>query len=138
MAELYCTLWSLMSEKVLCKMPASVPTCYRDPSICEEMRLARIEFLCLEMGREISYDWRLLGVVRMVLSQKAFVYKKDESAERPGIEYGSFPGAKAPSKTPSVPVTANTPPPPAVAMEEQLATTTLATLVLQPSRLTQP
>ena len=38
-----------------------------------------------EMGREISYDWRLLGVVRMVLSQKAFVYKKEEDAERPGI-----------------------------------------------------
>ena len=40
--------------------------------------------------------------------------------------YASFPGAKAPSKTPSVPVTANTPPPPAVAMEEQPATTTPA------------
>ena len=53
-AELYCTLWSLMSEEVLCKMPASVPTCYRDPVICKEMRLARIEFLCPKMGREIS------------------------------------------------------------------------------------
>ena len=122
-AELYCTLWSLMSEKVHCKMPASIPTCHRDLNICEEMRSARIKFLCPEMGREISFDWRLIDVVCMVLSQKAFVSKKEDGAERPGIEYTSFPGEKAPSKTPSVPVSANPPPPPAVAMEEQPATT---------------
>ena len=84
--------------------------------------MARIEFLCPEMGSEISYDWRMIEVVSMVLSQKAFVYKKEAGAERPGIEYASFTGAKAPSKTSSVPVTANPPPPPAVAMEELPAT----------------
>ena len=38
----------------------------------------------------------------MVLSQKAFVYKNEASAERPGIKYLSFPGEKATSKTPSL------------------------------------
>ena len=50
-------------------MHACVPTCYRDPNICEEMKLARLEFLCPEMVREIKDDWRLIGVVSMVLSQ---------------------------------------------------------------------
>ena len=81
--------------------------------------MARLEFLCPEMGREIKDDWRLIGVVSMVLSAKAFVYKKDVSAERPGIEYTSFPDAKAPIKTPSLLVTLKLPPPSAVAMEEQ-------------------
>ena len=41
-AELFCTLWSLMSKEVICKMPASVPTCYRDPGICKETGLHRV------------------------------------------------------------------------------------------------
>ena len=107
LAEEYCTLQSVMSEKVHCNMPTCVPTCYRDPDICEEMKLARLEFLCPEMGREIKEEWRLTGIVNMELSTKAFVYKKDVGAERPGIEYTSFPDAKAPVKTPSLPVTPN-------------------------------
>ena len=42
LAEVYCTRWSVMSDKVHCKMPACVPTSYRDPNICEEMKLARL------------------------------------------------------------------------------------------------
>ena len=112
-----------MSDKVLCKMPPCVPTSYRDPNICEEMKLACLEFMCPEMGREIRDDWRLVGVFSMVFSAKAFVYKTDVGAERPGIKYASFADAKAPSKTPSLPVTPKPPPPPAVAMEERPATT---------------
>ena len=56
------------------------------PNIYQEIKLACLEFLCPEIGSEISYDWRLIGVVSMELSQKAFVYKKEAGAERPGIE----------------------------------------------------
>ena len=40
LVEVYFTLWSVLSEKNKCKMPASVPSGYRDPNICVEMKMA--------------------------------------------------------------------------------------------------
>ena len=89
-------------------------------NICVEMKMARLEFICPERGREMQKDWRLTARVQMELSAKAFVNKKEEDAERSGIMYECFPHAKAPSKTPSLPDTPKLSTPLSVAMEEQL------------------